>query len=200
MENRDPIGDLFADWVGGLMVGLGAALAVLLWALAGVEYLRWLTNECTSGSCVAQPTSQRTVDMGPAYLLVWSLAVALLATYGSALGTIVRARRHRDWLAVGALLVIFALSLVAHYALWRQPEDTFVNALYGFSPDGFAFHPFAYGASFALMIFPAPAALAYNLLHERAHQASSLVSLAGLAAAVVLVVAIRLTPAVQLPH
>jgi len=60
-------------------------------------------------------------------------------------------------------------------------------------------HPFAYGATIALMVLPAPAALAYNLLHERARRASSLVSLAGLVGAVGLLVAIRLAPAVPLP-
>ena len=202
MKNRESIEDLMADWFWGLLAGCGAALALLLWALAGVEYLRVFTNVCTGEGCIAQPSSQRTVDMGPLYLLLWTLAVALLATYGSALGTIVRAGRNHDWLSVGGLLVIAALSFVALYALLHDsdPEHTFVEGLYGFSPGSFSTHPFAYGASFALMVLPAPAALAYNILHERARRASSLVSLAGLVGAVGLLVAIRLAPAVPLPH
>ncbi len=204
MEDRNPIADLMADWFGSLMAGWGAALALLLWALAGVLYLRILADVCTGASCVAQPMSQRTLDLGPAYSLVMTLVAALLATYGSALGTIVVAGRNRDRLSASGLLVIVALSLVALYALVHDgpPEHTFVDILYGFSPGAgdFAFHPFAYVASFALMILPAPAALAYFLLHERAHRANSLVSLAGLVGAVGLLVAIRLAPAVPLPH
>jgi hypothetical protein len=202
MKNRESIEDLMADWFWGLLAGCGAALAVLLWALAGGLYLNFLANECIGTSCVAQPISQRTVDPGPTYSIVLTLIVALLATYGSALGTIVIAGRNRDWLSVGGLLVIAALSFVALYALLHDsdPEHTFVEGLYGFSPGSFSTHPFAYGASFALMVLPAPAALAYNLLHERARRASSLVSLAGLVGAVGLLVAIRLAPAVPLPH
>jgi len=179
MVNREPIA--------GLTAGYGAALAVLLWALAGVL---WALD---GDMLLALPS------LG---LLLLALVVALLATLGSALGTIIEARRNRDWLSLSAHLVIFALSLVALYALTLDghPEHTIVDVLYGFSPDVFAFHPFAYGASFALMVLPAPAALAYNILHERARRASSLVSLAGLVGAVGLLVAIRLAPAVPLPH
>ncbi|HEY7343014.1 MAG TPA: hypothetical protein VH591_19225 [Ktedonobacterales bacterium] len=201
MEDRNPIADLMADWFWSLMAGWGAALALLLWALAGLLYRSMFANVCTGESCLAQPMSQRTADMGPAYLLVMMLVVALLATYGSALGTIVVAGRNRDRLSAGGLLIILALSLVALCALHQDghPELTFVDVLYGFSPDGFAFHPFAYVASFALMILPAPVALVYYLLHERARRASNLVSLATVVGAVSLLVAIRLAPAVSLP-
>jgi hypothetical protein len=137
----------------------------------------------------------------PAYLLLWTLLVALVATLGSALGTIAAAGRKRDWLSAGGLLIILALSLVALYALVyaSHPERAIVDVLFGFSPNIFAVHPFAYGASFALILLPAPVALAYFLLHERAHRASRLARLAGLVVAIGPVVAIRLAPAAPPP-
>ena len=195
MENREPIG--------GLMAGYGAALAVLLWALAGAIFLALSTssNSC-AGVPISQPCAPRTAALTSGAFMALALVVASFATLGSALGTIVEAGRNREWISFAALLVIFALSLVALYALTLDGhlEQTFVEGLYGFSPGGFSTHPFAYGATIALVVLPAPAALAYNLLHERARRASSLVSLAGLVGAVGLLVAIRLAPAVQLPH
>ena len=175
MDNREPIEGLGAGW--------GAALAVLLWALTGAMFLA-LPGWTPSLGC----------------LLLTPLG-ALLATLASTLSTIVKAGHNRDWLSASALVVILALSFVALYALLHagEPEHTFVNELYGFSPDVFAFHPFAYGASFALMVLPAPVTLAYHLLHERARRANSLVSLATLVGAVGLLVAIRLAPAAALP-
>lgn len=194
MENREPIG--------GLMAGWGAALAVLLWALAGGIFLSLSTASYScAGVPISQPCAPRTAALTSGAFMVLALVVAFLATLGSALGTIVEAGRNRDWLSLSALLVIFALFLVALYALTLDGhlEHTFLEGLYGFSPGGFPTHPFAYGASVALMILPAPAALAYNILHERARRASSLVSLAWVVGAVGLLVAIRLAPAVPLP-
>ncbi|HEX5441406.1 MAG TPA: hypothetical protein VFW76_11015, partial [Ktedonobacterales bacterium] len=147
------------------------------------------------------PISERTAALTSGAFMVLAAVVAFLATLGSALGTIVEAGRNHDWLSFSALLVIFALFLVALYALTLDGhlEHTFVGGLYGFSPGGFPTHPFAYGASVALIVLPAPAALAYHLLHERACRASSLVSLAWMAGALGLLVAIRLAPAVPLP-
>jgi hypothetical protein len=193
MENQEPIG--------GLMSSYGAALAVLLWTLAGGLYLGVIANECIGEACVAQPISQRTADLTSFAFITLAVVVAFLATLGSALGTIVEAGRNRDWLSLSALLVIFALFLVALYALTLDGhlEQTFLGGLYGFSPGGFSTHPFAYGATIALVVLPAPAALAYHLLHERARRASSLVSLAWMVGAVGLLVAICLAPAVPLP-
>jgi len=176
MDNREPIEGLGAGW--------GAALATLLWALAGAMLLALPTAALPSLGC-----------------LLLTPVGALLATLASTLSTIVKAGHNRDWLSASALVVILALSFVALYALLHagEPEHTFVNELYGFSPDVFAFHPFAYGASFALMVLPAPVTLAYHLLHERARRANSLVSLATLVGAVGLLVAIRLAPAAALP-
>jgi hypothetical protein len=183
------------------MSAYGAALAVLLWALAGGLYLGVFANECTGEACAAQPISQRTADLTSFAFITLAVVVAFLATLGSALGTIVEARRNRDWLSFSALLVIFALSLIALYALLHDshPEHTFVEGLYGFSPEEISIRPLAYGASIAHLALPAPVALAYNILHERARRASNLVSLAGLVGAIGLLVAIRLAPAVPLP-
>ncbi len=167
MENREPIG--------GLMSGWGAALAVLLWAFARGLSLRVTASECTGRSCVAQPVSQRGADLTAVSLLALTLVVALLATLGSALDTIVEAGRNRDWLSVAGLLITLALSLIALYALTLNShlERTFVGALYGSSPVGIDARPVAFGASIALIVLPAVAALAYNLLHERAGWAAS---------------------------
>jgi hypothetical protein len=192
METREPIGGLMSAW--------GAALAVLLWSLAGAMYLALATaaHPC-AGVPVSQPCGPRYSGLREAVLLVLTLGGALLATLGAALGTIVAAGRNRDWLAVGGLLVVTALSLVALSSLTHSTIGTFVDYLYGFSPENISTRPVAYGASIAHLVLPAPVALAYHLLHERARRASGLVSLAGLVAAVGLLVAFRLAPAVPLP-
>jgi len=157
---------------------------VLLWALAGAMLLVLPTSALPSLGC----------------LLLTSVG-ALLATLASILSTIVKAGHNRDWLSASALVVILALSCVALYAHLHDsdPEHTFVDELYGFSPGVFAFHPFPYRASFSLMVLPAPVTLAYHLLHERARRVNSLVSLATLVGAIGLLVAIRLAPAAALP-
>ena len=174
MDNREPIEGLGAGW--------GAALATLLWALAGAMLLALPTAALPSLGC-----------------LLLTPVGALLATLASTLSTIVKAGHNRDWLSASALVVILALSFVALYALIGHPEHNFVEGLYGFSPDRFSTHPFAYGASVALMVLPAPVTLAYHLLHERARQANSLVSLTTLVGSVGLLVAIRLASAAALP-
>src|SRR5262245_7272317 len=136
MESRGPVGDS--------LTGRSAALAMLLWTLAGGLVLVASLYPCIGSKLCGPGTPQYAA--GTRYALgTWLLVVmgaAILSTLGAIVGTILVAGHSRDWLAAGGLLVLGVISCVALYALRQEgrPGHTPVDYFYGFSPQVLDLH------------------------------------------------------------